>query len=351
MKKADILTTIFFICNTLIDIVDSFKYLGMTLFKNGNWFRSQKCLAKHASFALYNVFTVINNIELPIKQQCALFDSLVASILNFGSEIWGFHDASDVELIHTKFLRRILGVKKSTNLASLYGEVGRYPLLLTRKINVIKYWIKILKQHDTSLIKQIYIMLKDDAENNHNYNGKNWASQIKDMLQQYGLGYVWEHQFEIDIPFSIIKQRIIDNYLQKWYSNINNSPRLQSYSIFKHNFELEQYLSVLGDKKYRTALSRFRTSAHSLRIETGRYENLPREQRLCKSCTMNMIENEYHFLLVCPHYRDLRIKYFKPYYCHWPTLCKFESLLSSTSRNTIFRLAKFIYFANKKRVS
>ena len=181
----------FYICNTLIDIVDSFKYLGMTLFKNGNWFRSQKCLAKHASFALYNVFTVINNIDLPIKQQCALLDSLIASILNFGSEIWGFHDASDVELIHTKFLRRMLGVKKSTNLASLYGEVGRYPLLLTRKINVIKYWLKILKRHDTSLIKQIYIMLKDDAENNHNYNGKNWASQIKDMLQQYGKNRNW----------------------------------------------------------------------------------------------------------------------------------------------------------------
>ena len=48
----------FYICNTLIDIVDSFKYFGMTLFKNGNCFRSQKCLAKQASFALYNVFTV-----------------------------------------------------------------------------------------------------------------------------------------------------------------------------------------------------------------------------------------------------------------------------------------------------
>ena len=52
----------------------------MTLFKNGNRFRSQKCLAKHASFALYNVFTVINNIALTIEKQCALFDSLVASV-------------------------------------------------------------------------------------------------------------------------------------------------------------------------------------------------------------------------------------------------------------------------------
>ena len=31
----------FYICNTLIDVVESFKYLGMTLFKNGNWYRSQ----------------------------------------------------------------------------------------------------------------------------------------------------------------------------------------------------------------------------------------------------------------------------------------------------------------------
>ena len=57
-------------------------------------------------------------------------------------------------------------------------------------------------------------MLREDAENHRNYNGKNWASQIKDMLQQHGLGYVWQKQFEIEIPFLTIKQRISDNYLK-----------------------------------------------------------------------------------------------------------------------------------------
>ena len=33
--------------------------------------------------------------------------------------------ASDIELIRTKFLRRILGMKTSTNLTPLYGELGR----------------------------------------------------------------------------------------------------------------------------------------------------------------------------------------------------------------------------------
>ena len=134
----------FFIYNMAIEVVDSFKYLGITLFKNGNWYRSQKYISQHASYALYNLFTVFNNVELPVTQKCKLFDSLVGSILNFGAEIWGNHEGTDIELIHTKFLRRVLGVKKSTNLSALYGELGRVPLATFRKIIMVKYWIKYL---------------------------------------------------------------------------------------------------------------------------------------------------------------------------------------------------------------
>lgn len=261
------------------------------------------------------------------------------------------HDATDIELIHTKFLRRILGVKKSTNLIALYGELGRFPLAIIRKIKMVKYWIKIINQNDSSLLKNTYMMLKEDADRNRNYNGKNWASQIKTILQQHGLEYVWQQQFDIDIPFCTIKQRIVDIYLQKWYADINNSTRLQTYCVFKHTFESEKYLNVITENKYKVALSRFRISSHSLLIETGRYDGTPREQRICRSCTMNKLEDEYHFLLVCPNYRELRSKYFKPYFCHWPTMHKFEILLSSSSKKTICNLAKFIYFANKKRIS
>ena len=66
----------FFIYNTAIELVDSFKYLGLTSFENGNWNRSQKYIAQHASFALFNLFTVFNNVGLPISQKCKLFDTL-----------------------------------------------------------------------------------------------------------------------------------------------------------------------------------------------------------------------------------------------------------------------------------
>ena len=341
----------FYINNTLIETVESFKYLGITFFKNGNWYRTQKCIAKHSSFALHNLFTIFNTIELPISQKCDLFDTLVASILNFGSEIWGMHDATDIELIHTKFLRRILGVKKCTNLSALYGELGRYPLSVIRKIHMIRYWMKIIRLNDSSLVKQSYLLLKEDADHDNSYSGKNWASQIKSILQQHGFEYVWQLQSDIEIPFHCIKTRIFDIYKQKWYSDINNSSRLRSYCLFKHTFETENYLDFISHNDYKIALSRFRTSSHCLRIESGRYDGTKREERICKSCQMRRIEDEYHFLLVCPTYRELRMKYLKPYYCHWPNIHKFESLMSSSSKKLTLNLAKFIYFATKKRVS
>ena len=44
-----------------------------------------------------------------------------------------------IELIHTKFFRKILCVNKSTNLLSLYGELGRVPLNVLRKVKMIRY--------------------------------------------------------------------------------------------------------------------------------------------------------------------------------------------------------------------
>ena len=109
----------FYIYNTVIELVDSFKYLGITLFKNGNWYRTQKCIAQHASFALYNLFTVLKNIELPIVQKLKLFDTLVSSILNFGSKVWGSHSATDIELVHTKNFKISSGSKENNKFSSV----------------------------------------------------------------------------------------------------------------------------------------------------------------------------------------------------------------------------------------
>ena len=41
-------------------------------------------------------------------------------------------------------------------------------------------------------------------------------------------------------------------------------------------------------------------------VETGRFNNTPLERRLCTCCSLNEIEDEYHFLMICPKYDNLR---------------------------------------------
>jgi len=76
-----------------------------------------------------------------------------------------------------------------------------------------------------------------------------------------------------------------------------------------------------------------------------------REQRKSKFCNTNSIENEYHFLLVCLIYIELRRTYFRAYFCRWPTLNKIDQIMSSKNKIQVNMLTKFIYDALKSEIA
>ena len=95
--------------------------------------------------------------------------------------------------------------------------------------------MKLLNTDENATHRKIYTMLKKDADDNNSYNGANWVSNVKSILGNLGLSYMWVQQNEMNIPLDIIKQRIFDNYYQSWYAAINTSNRLMMYSIYKHD--------------------------------------------------------------------------------------------------------------------
>ena len=58
-------------------------------------------------------------------------------------------------------------------------------------------------------------------------------------------------------------------------------------------------------KGHESAMTQFRCGTAPLRIETGWYEGIPEEERLCPMCN-DGVENELHALLECTLYNDLR---------------------------------------------
>ena len=85
--------------------------------------------------------------------------------------------------------------------------------------------------------------------------------------------------------------------------------RLQCYSKLKNDFEVKKYLSVVDIRKYRVALTKFRCSNHSLYVELGRQKSLPYYLRFCEFCkftSLNCIEDEFHMIVTCSLYTELR---------------------------------------------
>ena len=45
---------------------------------------------------------------------------------------------------------------------------------------------------------------------------------------------------------------------------------------------------------------------HNLRVETGRYDKIPLDERICPLCSGNKIKDEIHLLLDCQRYSSMR---------------------------------------------
>ena len=142
-----------------------------------------------------------------------MFDSFIGSILNYACEISGLSKWNEIESIHLK-------CTMNTPTTAVYGELGRYPLYISRYLRILKYWFRLI-QTDNIIMQTVYKISYKDC-----LKGKNdWVSNVK--LYDYGLNYVFDNQAVVNVVFlSMFKQRISDYFLQEWYTSKYNSSML-----------------------------------------------------------------------------------------------------------------------------
>ena len=91
-------------------------------------------------------------------------------------------------------------------------------------------------------------------------------------------------------------------------------------------------------------------SSHRLQIEADRWarsNSIPLNERNCSFC--QVIEDEFHFVLECQLYSDLRKEYISNYYWRRPSMVKFLELLNFDNQTRIRKLGAFIHQAFKLR--
>ena len=86
-----------------------------------------------------------------------LFDCQVKPMLLYASEIWGTTNIHVIETAHLFACKRLLNVSDKTPNNMIYGETGRYPLLIDSTIRSLRYWLKITNMPLNRFPRQAYV--------------------------------------------------------------------------------------------------------------------------------------------------------------------------------------------------
>ena len=102
-----------------------------------------------------------------------------------------------------------------------------------------------------------------------------------------------------------IEKEALNSYQEKIRSKHrnDNDSKLGTYLRINPNLQCHVPKPQTIMESERELITRFRTGSHSLAIETGRYSNTPRENRLC-SCGLN-VQTVWHIFSECPITRVL----------------------------------------------
>ena len=343
----------FFYGERKLEQVKTYCYLGIEISCSGKFGLARNCLIEKAQKASFPLKALINQFQLPMKKIMYLFNSFISPILLYNSENLAHlshKQMTDLEenkksLMDTlmnsyingsqyKFFKYALGVKRNCSNIATIGELGEFPLMLKAWTSLISFWHRTTNMEDRTFAKKA---VKHLMENN--LNESEWISTVKTTLKILGMERYFNQPSLITTEKlkELFTKKMKEKFSQEWSTSLaSQSGSLRFYKTFKSEFSSENYLHSVNCFNLRKTISKFRCSDHKLEIEAGRHKKIDEAERWCQICRLE-IESETHFLVKCPLYRPLRLKYFGP-----NVHAEIAEIMKCESKLMAFNLANFL---------
>ena len=124
---------------------------------------------------------------------------------------------------------------------------------------------------------------------------------------------------------------------QKWYIDLSNSSMCITYKLFKIQLHFEQHL-LNSNCKNIINLTKLRCSNSKLSIYNVIYLY---DIQKCTLSNLDALGDEYHYVLICPFFKQIREQYLKAYYYIRSSHLKPQQLFCSSNNSVLLKLAKF----------
>ena len=94
-----------------------------------------------------------------------------------------------------------------------------------------------------------------------------WLMKVHSLLDSLVLSYIWSHQIHTIESFKhIVKQRLMDQFIQEWQSRVSENSVCCNYRLLKNKFCFEEYVTYVPST-LRQRVLKFRLSNHRLPIQ------------------------------------------------------------------------------------
>ena len=318
-----------------VEYTDMYTYLGV-VFSGPNF-----SMRRAAETRLTRAYAALGGLERMCSQvqfqeprtKLWLFDTLVASAMLYGVQIWGpsvdhqsrQHGRTDgwrgMERPLISMISRLIRAKASVPHDIIRAEMAAPPMVveaLTRSVSFLHSLWKLPRERYARLALESSQQITAQGDTSC------WYAQMASWFELHGFSMdrLPPFQYSLDAPSLSLTQREITRVIRldvfqldtqrTW---IQPAQELGTKMAFyrEHLLQLTEdgfltrpaYMDTHLSHGLRCAIGQVRTSSHQLEIERGRFRGIPTEDRLCQLCQREP-ETEFHYICRCTAYYEIR---------------------------------------------
>ena len=288
-----------------IETTASYRYLGLDINETVDHTHGVRVLNTAASRALGGViarYLATDGLSHDVYKK--LFDVTVAPVMDYGCEVWGTKPYECCSTLQHRAMRTFLGVGKCAPLPAMYTDLQWKPAF-------VRYWCRLRQMPECRLTRRVF-----DWDHTLATRGRrSWNKEVKDILAQCNIPEAFDrdcwHRYPTDLIIGQVKQQLTEQaHLERRTAGATMS-RLKIYNDCGFQppvtpDEPDLYIRSNLSRTQRSHIARLRTGTLPIAIETGRYRHIPANERLCKYCTSEEVEDEFHILFTCSLYQQLK---------------------------------------------
>lgn len=282
--------------NDCIDIVNSYKYLGIDITYNLSFKKHLQNKLAASKLAINSTWSkYINHPKISKHNKLRIFHAASRSIMLYAAQVWGYQKYDEVEKLFRFFIKKMLYLPTTTPNYMLHLETGLDPLYISTLRLHFCYINKALNMNRNRLPR----ILAETIIAKNEFWAKEWTN-----LQQI-LNFTASNSNQ---PLCSDWKPIIALLINKEReNNVLKATTSQHHDLYSQlNYSVTPLLASNYSSRITSLIIKARGGMLDLNARAFRINSIS----TCALCNLEIAENTYHFLGVCPIYNGFRLQYF-----------------------------------------